>query len=217
MHFVVRAAFFILYLQLSAGARFRFWIGMGFGLDGMLLIFNTLVTVFRCKPITASFRPLERTTAQCMDSRIALFAPATLVSQWLRVVEWILICRELATQFLRSDLAYANILRNTAADAPQNTYLLCECRRWRRCPDGLRTHTCRTCPQHRHEYVESDRRNNDSRCAGIKLGSNSIQSSLNANPLDSCHWILFGTEKCIAALLQCREWLQSTARYNEKE
>ncbi|KAF3006509.1 hypothetical protein E8E13_004952 [Curvularia kusanoi] len=80
MHFVVRAAFFIFYLQLSAGARFRFWIGMGFGLDGMLLIFNTSITVFRCKPITASSRPLERITAQCMDSRIALFAPVTLNS-----------------------------------------------------------------------------------------------------------------------------------------
>ena len=52
---------------------------MGFGMDGMLLIFNILIIVFRCKPVTAAFRPTERMTAQCMDAGFALFAPAVLV------------------------------------------------------------------------------------------------------------------------------------------
>lgn len=79
LHFIIRAAFFTLYWSFSAQSNFRFWIGLGFGMDGMLLIFNILIIVFRCKPITANFRPMERITAQCMDSGFALFTPAALV------------------------------------------------------------------------------------------------------------------------------------------
>jgi hypothetical protein len=79
LHFIIRAAFFTFYLQFSAQSDFRFCIGMGFGMDGMLLIFNVLIIVFRCRPITAAFKPAERMTAQCMYVGFALFAPAILV------------------------------------------------------------------------------------------------------------------------------------------
>ena len=81
LHFVLRTAFFILYLQLSSHtARYLFWIGMGIGMGGMLLIFNVLIIVFQCQPITAAFHPMERLTAQCMNTRFVAFAPAVLVS-----------------------------------------------------------------------------------------------------------------------------------------
>lgn len=81
LHFVLRMAFFILYLQFSAQkAKYQFWIGMGIGMGGMLLTFNVLIIVFQCQPITAAFRPLERLTAQCMHTGFSTFAPAVLVS-----------------------------------------------------------------------------------------------------------------------------------------
>ncbi|KAF2626215.1 hypothetical protein BU25DRAFT_103706 [Macroventuria anomochaeta] len=80
LHFIIRAAFFILYLQFSAQSNFRLWIGLGFGVNGMLIILNMLIIVFRCKPITAAFRPMERMTAQCMDTEFVVFAPAVLNS-----------------------------------------------------------------------------------------------------------------------------------------
>jgi hypothetical protein len=81
LHFVLRTAFFILYLQFSAQtAKYQFWIGMGMGMGGMLLVFNVLIIVFQCQPITAAFRPIERLTAQCMHTGFATFTPAVLVS-----------------------------------------------------------------------------------------------------------------------------------------
>ena len=80
LHFFMRAAFFTFYLQFSSYSNFRFWVGMGFGMNGMLLIFDSLLIVFQCKPITAAFRPAERMTAHCMDRVFALFTPAVLVS-----------------------------------------------------------------------------------------------------------------------------------------
>ncbi|KAF1931427.1 uncharacterized protein M421DRAFT_56495, partial [Didymella exigua CBS 183.55] len=80
LHFIIRAAFFTFYWAFSAQSKFRFWIGFGLGMDGMLLIFNILIIVFRCKPVTANFRPIERMTAQCMDSGFAFFGLAALNS-----------------------------------------------------------------------------------------------------------------------------------------
>lgn len=79
LHFVIRAAFFTFYWSFAAQSAFRFWIGVGLGMDGMLLVFHILIIAFRCVPITANFRPGERAAAQCMDSGFALFAPAALV------------------------------------------------------------------------------------------------------------------------------------------
>ncbi|KAF1352735.1 hypothetical protein EJ07DRAFT_35695, partial [Lizonia empirigonia] len=78
LHFIIRTAFFTLYLQFSAQSNFRFWIGMGFGMNGMLLIANVLLVVFQCDPVTAAFKPIERMTAQCMDAEFAQLAPAVL-------------------------------------------------------------------------------------------------------------------------------------------
>ncbi|KAJ8107948.1 hypothetical protein OPT61_g8517 [Boeremia exigua] len=80
LHFVIRMAFFTFYMHISAQSDFRFCVGMGFGMNGMLLIFNVLIIVFRCKPVSAAFRPMEGMNSQCMDSGFALFAPAILNS-----------------------------------------------------------------------------------------------------------------------------------------
>ncbi|XPS69626.1 hypothetical protein M3J09_001888 [Ascochyta lentis] len=79
LHFIVRSAFFTFYLQFSNQSNLRFWIGMGFGLNIMLLIIDVLLIVFQCKPIAATFEPLQRLTAQCMDQEFGLYAPAVLV------------------------------------------------------------------------------------------------------------------------------------------
>ncbi|KZM28499.1 uncharacterized protein EKO05_0006000 [Ascochyta rabiei] len=78
LHYVVRTAFFTLYLPFSAQSRFRFWIGMGFGMNFMVLIIDLLLVVFQCNPITAAFKPAQHLTAQCMDRRLAFYAPAVL-------------------------------------------------------------------------------------------------------------------------------------------
>ncbi|KAF3044322.1 hypothetical protein E8E12_007750 [Didymella heteroderae] len=83
LHFIIRAAFSTFYWSISVQSNFRFWIGLGLGSDVMLLIFNILVIVFRCKPVTANFRPKERLTAQCMDSGFTVFTPAALAQNSL--------------------------------------------------------------------------------------------------------------------------------------
>ena len=120
LHFIIRAAFFTFYWSLSAQSNFRFWTGLGFGADVMLLIFNILIIVFRCQPTTANFRPLGRLTAQCMDSSFALFAPAAMVRPRNRFTPRPRLTSdtELFAEPLRSALAHSHLLPRPGAAPP---------------------------------------------------------------------------------------------------
>jgi hypothetical protein len=175
------------YWSFSAQSNFRFWIGLGLGSDVMLLIFNILVIVFRCKPITASFRPMERLTAQCMDSGFALFAPAALVCSERQIYYTTRLTSgaELLAKPLRLGIAHIHLLFRPGTSSSQDAHLLHVRRWWRCCCAGLHPHALPKSHQLRHRHVKSSRRDDDRGCTRHESRSGRPQPALTTSVLEA--------------------------------
>jgi hypothetical protein len=80
MQLMIESAFLVYYLRLSPNRVFQLTIGVSFGLNVGLFMFNILIIVFQCMPVSAALTVLGCLRAECMDPDFLLIPPATIVS-----------------------------------------------------------------------------------------------------------------------------------------